>query len=228
MFLLSVRAAAAGLTLTSASYVFIVEPGFNPAITLQAINRVWRVRRNTTHSQPPRRSESASCPFSPCLILFLLVRPRVLCVVGFCQMGQQKQVEVRYLVCEDSVEESVLTIAREKMSKRKAGAADDAELDGILALLPEIEGCAAARSGKKAADAAAADSCAATKSAAAAAAAGIASVSPSSDDDSPSAAAAADRGRRVVPAGRGVVMGHATVDAMPDMRINELERLFEV
>lgn len=148
----------------------------------------------------------------------------MLCV----QMGQQKQVNVRYLVCEGTVEESVLTIAREKMSKRKAGAADDAELDGILALLPEIEGCAAALSGKKAADAAAADSCAASKSAAAAAAAGASSVSHSSDDEP--AAAAGGRGRRGGGgnAGRGVVMGHATVDAMPDMRINELERLFAV
>lgn len=146
-------------------------------------------------------------------------------------MGQQKQVNVRYLVCEGTVEESVLTIAREKMSKRKAGASDDAELDGILALLPEIAGCAAALSGKKAADAAAADSCAASK---AAAAAGASSVSHSEDDEPAAAAgavAAVGRGRRggvVGNAGRGVVMGHATVDAMPDMRINELERLFEV
>lgn len=56
VFLLSVRAAAAGLTLTSASYVFIVEPGFNPAITLQAINRVWRVRTNTNQHAPRRHS----------------------------------------------------------------------------------------------------------------------------------------------------------------------------
>ena len=54
VFILSVRAAAAGLTLTSANYVYIVEPGFNPAVTLQAIGRVWRfgqqVRTKTTES----------------------------------------------------------------------------------------------------------------------------------------------------------------------------------
>lgn len=155
----------------------------------------------------------------------------MLCVVRLHQMGQQKQVNVRYLVCENSVEESVLTIAREKMSKRKAGAADDAELNGILALLPEIKGCAAAISGAKAADKAAADSCASSAkaaAAAAAAAAGGSSVSHSSSDDESAAAGPAGRSRRASHAGRGVVMGHATADAMPDMRINELERLFQV
>jgi SNF2 family DNA or RNA helicase len=42
-FLLSIRSGAVGLTLTVAQHVYIMEPQQNPAITLQAINRVHRV-----------------------------------------------------------------------------------------------------------------------------------------------------------------------------------------
>jgi SNF2 family DNA or RNA helicase len=78
-FLLSVRAAAAGLTLTAASYVMIVEPTFNPAVMLQAINRVWR-------------------------------------------MGQHRPVEVRYFVCADTVEETILV--RHAATHRRRGATE--------------------------------------------------------------------------------------------------------
>lgn len=159
VFLLSVRAAAAGLTLTSANFVFIVEPGFNPSITLQAISRVWR-------------------------------------------MGQQKEVNVRYLVCSDTVEETILTIAREKMSKR--GAADEAEKDGSsLALLPVLKGVKteAAANGEDA-------------------------------DDNAAAASPSNRQRQRYlanrSAGRGSTTGHAVSDATPDLRLHELERLFAV
>ena len=43
VFLLSVRSGAVGLTLTAASTVFIFEPCMNPALTAQAINRVYRI-----------------------------------------------------------------------------------------------------------------------------------------------------------------------------------------
>jgi len=49
VFLLSVRAAACGLTLTAASHIFILEPTINPAVTAQAIGRVHRL--GNTHRQ---------------------------------------------------------------------------------------------------------------------------------------------------------------------------------
>jgi len=169
-FLLSVRAAAAGLTLTAASYVMIIEPGFNPAVMLQAINRVWRI-------------------------------------------GQAKQVEVRYFACADTIEETILAIAREKMSKNKSGG-DEENSGSNLQLLPDIKD----PSVKAAADAAAA-----------AAAAGGSSSS-SDDEDLPLGRRGfgARGGGRRERGGRGVTMGHATNDAMPDLRLGELERLFAV
>jgi SNF2 family DNA or RNA helicase len=43
VFLLSLRAGAAGLTLTAASRVFLLEPGLDPAIEQQAVARVHRI-----------------------------------------------------------------------------------------------------------------------------------------------------------------------------------------
>merc|ERR1711902_38700 len=43
VFVLSVRSGAVGITLTSANHVFMLEPPFNPALYLQAINRVYRL-----------------------------------------------------------------------------------------------------------------------------------------------------------------------------------------
>merc|ERR1712003_250975 len=43
VFVLTVRSGAVGITLTSANHVFMMEPQFNPALYLQAINRVYRL-----------------------------------------------------------------------------------------------------------------------------------------------------------------------------------------
>merc|ERR1712176_1291853 len=43
VFVLTVRSGAVGLTLTSANHVFMMEPTLNPALHLQAINRVYRL-----------------------------------------------------------------------------------------------------------------------------------------------------------------------------------------
>jgi superfamily II DNA or RNA helicase len=43
VFLLSMRAGAVGINLTSASHVFLVEPAINPSLTEQAIGRSWRM-----------------------------------------------------------------------------------------------------------------------------------------------------------------------------------------
>jgi superfamily II DNA or RNA helicase len=43
VFLLSMRAGAVGIYLTSASHVFLVEPAINPSLTEQAIGRAWRM-----------------------------------------------------------------------------------------------------------------------------------------------------------------------------------------
>ena len=42
-FLLNTQKQAAGLTLTAATHVFIVEPLLNPGVELQAVNRVHRI-----------------------------------------------------------------------------------------------------------------------------------------------------------------------------------------
>lgn len=43
IFLLSMRAGAAGINLTEANYVFMMEPAMNPALEAQAIGRVYRL-----------------------------------------------------------------------------------------------------------------------------------------------------------------------------------------
>merc|ERR1711879_41067 len=43
VFVLTVRAGAVGITLTSANHVFVMEPTLNPALHRQAINRVYRL-----------------------------------------------------------------------------------------------------------------------------------------------------------------------------------------
>lgn len=97
------------------------------------------------------------------------------------------------------------------------GASDDGAENSGLALLPELAGSSAASSGK------------------AAAAAAAAPAAPGSDSEEEEAAPAAGRrgrgrnGRMVDrESGRGVTMGHATNDALPDLRLGELERLFAV
>ena len=172
------------------------------------------------------------------------------------------QVNVRYLICADTVEETILTIARgqlgkaeggwgssmlqrversslaisthilrafaflslcaaaifaspfaaEKMNQR--GANDDGAENSGLALLPELAGSSAASSGK----------------AAAAAAAAPAAPGSDSEEDAPAAGrrGRGRNGRMDRESGRGVTMGHATNDALPDLRLGELERLFAV
>lgn len=107
----------------------------------------------------------------------------------------------------------VCPFAAEKMNKR--GANDDGAENSGLALLPELAGSSAASSGK------------------AAAAAAAAPAAPGSDSEEEDAPAAGRRGRgrngrMDRESGRGVTMGHATNDALPDLRLGELERLFAV
>jgi SNF2 family DNA or RNA helicase len=47
-FLLSLRAAGTGLNLTSASYVVIYDPWWNPAVEAQAIDRTHRIGQTST------------------------------------------------------------------------------------------------------------------------------------------------------------------------------------
>jgi len=42
VFLLSMRSGSVGINLTSANYVFILEPALNPALEEQAVGRAWR------------------------------------------------------------------------------------------------------------------------------------------------------------------------------------------
>ena len=48
VFLLSLRAAGTGLNLTSASYVVIYDPWWNPAVEAQAIDRTHRIGQTST------------------------------------------------------------------------------------------------------------------------------------------------------------------------------------
>lgn len=43
VFILSVRSGAVGINLTSANYVFMMEPLMNPALDDQAVGRAWRM-----------------------------------------------------------------------------------------------------------------------------------------------------------------------------------------
>ena len=71
VFVLSVRAAAVGITLTSANYIFMVEPLLNTALDEQAVGRAWR-------------------------------------------MGQTRPVTVKRLYIKGSVEEAIMTVAKER------------------------------------------------------------------------------------------------------------------
>ena len=48
MFLLSLRAAGTGLNLTTASYVVLYDPWWNPAVEAQAIDRTHRIGQTKT------------------------------------------------------------------------------------------------------------------------------------------------------------------------------------
>eukprot|EP00455_Lapot_gusevi_P054892 TRINITY_DN8877_c0_g1_i3.p1 TRINITY_DN8877_c0_g1~~TRINITY_DN8877_c0_g1_i3.p1 ORF type:complete len:203 (-),score=79.67 TRINITY_DN8877_c0_g1_i3:218-796(-) len=78
VFLLSVRTGAVGLTLTAANYVFMLEPCLNPALELQARNRVYR-------------------------------------------MGQTKPVFIKKLIMQDTLEEKILDITKNKQTASFAG-----------------------------------------------------------------------------------------------------------
>ncbi len=54
VFLLSTRSGAAGLTLTAANHVYIMEPCLNSALELQAINRVHRIGQVRSPRFSPR------------------------------------------------------------------------------------------------------------------------------------------------------------------------------
>lgn len=71
VFVLSVRAAAVGITLTSANYIFMVEPLLNTALDDQAVGRAWR-------------------------------------------MGQTRPVTVKRLYIKGSVEEAIMTVAKDR------------------------------------------------------------------------------------------------------------------
>jgi hypothetical protein len=43
VFILSVRSGAVGINLTSANYIFMMEPLMNPALDEQAVGRAWRM-----------------------------------------------------------------------------------------------------------------------------------------------------------------------------------------
>lgn len=46
IFLISMKAGGVGLNLTSAGYVFIIDPWWNPAVENQAISRAHRIGQN--------------------------------------------------------------------------------------------------------------------------------------------------------------------------------------
>ena len=48
VFLISLKAGGVGLNLTSADYVFIFDPWWNPAVEMQAIDRTHRIGQNKT------------------------------------------------------------------------------------------------------------------------------------------------------------------------------------
>ena len=43
VFLLSMRSGAVGINLTSANYVFVLDPALNPGLEEQAVGRAWRM-----------------------------------------------------------------------------------------------------------------------------------------------------------------------------------------
>jgi SNF2 family DNA or RNA helicase len=48
LFLISLKAGGYGLNLTAASYVFLLDPWWNPAVEMQAIDRVHRIGQQRT------------------------------------------------------------------------------------------------------------------------------------------------------------------------------------
>ncbi|HDR68259.1 MAG TPA: DEAD/DEAH box helicase, partial [Bacteroidaceae bacterium] len=46
IFLISMKAGGVGLNLTAADYVFILDPWWNPAVEMQAMNRAHRIGQN--------------------------------------------------------------------------------------------------------------------------------------------------------------------------------------
>ena len=48
VFLISLKAGGVGINLTAADYVYIVDPWWNPAAELQAIDRVHRIGQKNT------------------------------------------------------------------------------------------------------------------------------------------------------------------------------------
>ena len=48
VFLISLKAGGVGLNLTAASYVFIMDPWWNPAVETQAIDRAHRIGQENT------------------------------------------------------------------------------------------------------------------------------------------------------------------------------------
>ena len=97
VFLISLKAGGVGLNLTAASYVFHLDPWWNPAVEDQATDRAYRI-------------------------------------------GQDKPVTVYRLIAQDTVEESIVDLHRQKrklVDELLAGSGTSAALgaDEILSLL---------------------------------------------------------------------------------------------
>ena len=84
VFVLSVRAAAVGITLTSANHVFFLEPLLNIALGDQAVGRAWR-------------------------------------------MGQKREVTVKRLFVNGSVEEAIIAVAKKRQQRGEGGASSGAK-----------------------------------------------------------------------------------------------------
>jgi hypothetical protein len=53
LFLISLKAGGQGLNLTSADYVFILDPWWNPAVEAQAVDRAYAHRPDSTRVRLP-------------------------------------------------------------------------------------------------------------------------------------------------------------------------------
>ena len=58
--MLSMRAGAAGINLTAATHVFLLEPAMNPKLEDQAIGRAWRL--GLMHPVTVKRFYVKACP----------------------------------------------------------------------------------------------------------------------------------------------------------------------
>ena len=58
--MLSMRAGAAGISLTAATHVFLLEPAMNPKLEDQAIGRAWRL--GLMHPVTVKRFYVKACP----------------------------------------------------------------------------------------------------------------------------------------------------------------------